>query len=400
MPLIQAAFFNDFIMTKIKNIYPLIFLTFSLAYCVDKKEISSENEIIEIKIGSNSNDGEYKHLDLLKEKKFVELETNERSFVTSVNKVEFFENKFYVHDKKNESLLVFASDGQYLSKIGKLGSGPGEYIDLQDFCIDINSKEIIVLSTGKKQVIRYSLLGEYIGTTNLPFQSWSISQMGTEFFAHHVGYFDDRNTNLKIMDSENKELIYSMFEYPQGIHPVGMLAMTGKITRNNDGLLYSDQTSSYIHQVTLQGDHYPKYYINFGDSYWPEERRYEFRAFFKESNNKELNFLSSSYEESGNALAFGYTTIPADKRDRPPMQVGYFIKSTNQLFDHTNIVNNLSYRLISPPIGVTQTGYFISVIYPEYYYYYLDKFENNQFWEDLFSNIPQGSNPIILMYKL
>ncbi|MEQ8925286.1 MAG: 6-bladed beta-propeller [Fulvivirga sp.] len=388
-------------MSKLKLQYILLILLISslLSNCDSNVESKSHTELIRIKIGSNERDQKKDILNILQDLSFIPLETNSESLIRRIAKVENVEDRLYIHDQMNDAILVFDIDGTFLHKIGSIGAGPGEFIDLQDFCIDRSSNEVLILSTGKRQVLRYSLDGIHLETSNLPFQSWSINQMGTNYYAHNVGYFDDQNTNLKIMGSNHENIVNSLFEFPSSLHAIGLLALTGNITSNNEGLLYSDQTSSYIHQVTLNGKHYPKYFIDFGDSFWPEEERYEFEAFFRKAQNRELNFLSNSYEEIEDKLVFGYTIKSTINGKPTPLLNAFYNRSTKQLFDHTNIINNMSYVLLSPPVGVMENSYFISILYSESYDYFLDKYENDPLWEELFSSNPIGSNPIVCLFK-
>lgn len=76
----------------------------------------------------------------------VSLEVTDESILGSLNQVSVTSGDIWVSHHKESLVYRFSREGKYLNKVGKIGQGPGEYIQLQDFFIDELQKEIYIVS--------------------------------------------------------------------------------------------------------------------------------------------------------------------------------------------------------------------------------------------------------------
>lgn len=98
---------------------------------------------------------------IFKSYKLIPLETNEHCMIGRIDELEVVNDTIYVFDRDiAKSLYVFDMNGQYIRKIGKLGQGPGEYIQAKSFTVDESRKEIQILDRGK--ILIFSLTGNLI----------------------------------------------------------------------------------------------------------------------------------------------------------------------------------------------------------------------------------------------
>jgi hypothetical protein len=98
------------------------------------------------------------------------IEEHDDALIGEIQWIQAFDNYILIYDfiiaKK---LFVFDKDGKFLRQIGKTGRGTGEYLQVIDFCIDPERREIYLLDTGARKVLKYNLdTGEYINSINLP----------------------------------------------------------------------------------------------------------------------------------------------------------------------------------------------------------------------------------------
>jgi hypothetical protein len=62
-----------------------------------------------------------------------------------------------------KSVFVFNRGGKFLHKIGRRGHGPGEYVSIDDFCVDTVDKIIYILDRHINRIHKYEIYsGEYI----------------------------------------------------------------------------------------------------------------------------------------------------------------------------------------------------------------------------------------------
>jgi hypothetical protein len=90
--------------------------------------------------------------------RFVPLESTEESLVSNADKLFFVQDTYYVMDQQGKSILLFSATGKFLSKINRVGRGPGEYVHLTD--VDVTGDgRIWVYDMMTQKIVRYSRKG-------------------------------------------------------------------------------------------------------------------------------------------------------------------------------------------------------------------------------------------------
>jgi hypothetical protein len=75
----------------------------------------------------------------------VQLETNDDCLISSIYKVIFQDDRYYVLDQKLQTLFCFDAQGKSLFKIFRKGQGPDEYLYLGDFNVDPYNHQLLLL---------------------------------------------------------------------------------------------------------------------------------------------------------------------------------------------------------------------------------------------------------------
>lgn len=134
-----------------------IIMSFLFALCACKKEDIRTN-IIDLQEYTENG---IKNSDIFDFIECIPLETNNKGLLSDVNKVVFFNNEYYILDRKiQKCVCVFNNDGKFIRRIGILGHGHGEYPSIADFTIDEQQKRIIILSAPSR-VYAYDLNGKF-----------------------------------------------------------------------------------------------------------------------------------------------------------------------------------------------------------------------------------------------
>jgi hypothetical protein len=375
-----------------------IFLFFS---CDSKREIGTDiqdGDIYEVQVDLKKNiliecDS------LLKEVVFITLEYGEESFISSIKRVKFFEKKFFLLDENANKLLVFSEKGDFLYKIGKKGVGPGEFQDLADFDLDTLNRHVLVLEKERREVIRFTMEGDYLSENRLGFQADQFSMLGNNHLAFFIGYFDDDYHNLKITDLKGK-LKRKLFPYPKDkrTFPFGF---TGNLVSTKKGVLYSDASSSNIYQVFEDGKILKKYEIKFSTPFWSEENKYEHDAFFDKVQKGHLNFLRNDFLEIDDFLLICYNEHLGNEyggTNRP--RVGFFDNGNKFYCNYSNFTPNLIPYCLSGPKGYYENRVFsfIDPIKVEYFSSLIDS-SSNEIFNSLLMN-REEANPILVTYSL
>lgn len=93
---------------------------------------------------------------LFKIEKIIRLATNDSVLIGRIDKISWFENKFYILDGKTNYIDVFDSSGCFLYNINNIGEGKDQYFRIADFDIDSTDQQIDVLDDFKRKIIAFS----------------------------------------------------------------------------------------------------------------------------------------------------------------------------------------------------------------------------------------------------
>ena len=70
-------------------------------------------------------------------------------------------------DSQTNSIFLYKNNGKYESQIQAIGNGPGEYVQITDFCINEQTQEIKVLDGIQNKLLTFDLRGNFIHETKL-----------------------------------------------------------------------------------------------------------------------------------------------------------------------------------------------------------------------------------------
>lgn len=96
------------------------------------------------------------------------LEATSESLIGDIYMVQVTDNDIWVRHYKDNRILRFSRSGRFLNKVGNIGQGPGEYVDISESFIDEDHKEIYIVSTN---ILVYDFDGNFkrnaVGYTHL-----------------------------------------------------------------------------------------------------------------------------------------------------------------------------------------------------------------------------------------
>jgi len=330
--------------------------------CKQEKKKRQDNPII-INVKDTSEDVKIKNI--IKDFYFVKLDQNTESFVSNIDKFFELDDNFVVFDNTLSKIIIFSKSGNFIRKIGAIGTGPGEYKDLGDMTIDYNNNLIQTISFDKMNILNYKINGEFSHSFKPKFPLYKFSSLRSGHLGHYIGYYSDDFYNLVITD-KNNNISYEGFKFPREQKEDLMKStFTGHITTYNDSFLYTAATSPVIYEISKKGIINKKYSIKFEKNPWEEKNSHLHLTFLNKIQKGQVSFLRSKYEENNQALVFQYNhsvTYKPKKRVSYP-KIGFYLKESKKLYSHYNMNKNLLYSHISAPIGKSQNGdYFVSKI--------------------------------------
>jgi hypothetical protein len=213
-----------------KNILGFLILLLSILSCSnDKKQRRDDFGVHVIDMDK------IEKVDILKMSQFFKnvvpiiLETTQNSLIGEmIDKLYAMDSILIIADySEAKSIFVFNREGKFSHKIGRMGRGPGEYVNISDFCVDTVGKIIYVLDIVVDRIHKYEIYsGKHIKSIKLP-----------EILTAGYSYIDYKNNALYFgvsgcdftneikgfllykIDSDSGEIIESLFdvgEYNKG----------------------------------------------------------------------------------------------------------------------------------------------------------------------------------------
>jgi hypothetical protein len=166
-------------------------------------------------------------------------------------KIKKINNKYYVSHSRKE-LLEFDENGLFLRKIGRIGTGPGEYSELCDYDVFENGN---ILIEDAMKLIFYDRDGKYLHSVMLDFMPYNIKIVKDErILASGSGEeyaFYEIDLSGKVIKKEFKSNKATRWGSPIAFITYGQDKTITKIGRSNDCILYdfNDKNFSYTRLV-------------------------------------------------------------------------------------------------------------------------------------------------------
>ena len=151
------------LLLRIYDNMPIILfgILLSLFSCsVEQKEIRLEGAKYTIDL-DGKNETSIPVSSIFKNVRTIILETNEECLIGRIHEAQIFDNYIYILDVFfAKSLFIFDIEGKFVRKIGSIGRGPGEYINVRDFTLDTENRFIFLQDQGTR-IHRYHLDGTF-----------------------------------------------------------------------------------------------------------------------------------------------------------------------------------------------------------------------------------------------
>lgn len=298
---------------------------------------------------------------LIKEIKFVPLETTDESLLDYIMKIVVTDSHIYIMDGlQGGGLAIFDSKGKFIKRISH-GSGPGELINLYDIAYDIENEELIAYQ--HPFLLFFTPSGKFIRQVRLPFGAHNFTTIpGGYLFKtldrqgnEHLDRFEDYT--LLVTDKKFKLKSVGMFNLPTNINYGGY-----NYLYNNKGNIkvtqtYTDTIYQYLDSTNQLK---AKYVINYDDKKLPDHYLKGSYADFRNAINQNnyYYYLGEYLETDAQSVFFlrnNYIKL---------MTIVYLDKMSGHLIGGTNADYNTKEI---PPVGFPNAvwgNYFISPYLP------------------------------------
>lgn len=373
----------------------IIIIVFEIALTsCQTNNILEENKIRVVNISVEEVKNKLKLSSIVKQNSWITLETTDSCLIGRIDKIKTTKDFIFVLDRfSTESLYVFNRKGDFLTKIGRKGKGPGEFTFPFDFTIDENRKLVYILDNGYRLLL-YSYNGDYIGSKSLTNFTASSFEKTDKGFAFISG---DRDDNLILADSDlirkNSYFPYvNRFVDKIIIHPLQEFNSIYLYRRNLCDTIF------FIEEFEIR----PNTYINFGSKSFSFCQNQDIVENDVEKRLQNYCILRHYYETLTHIyIVFIYNNSP---------YINVYSKKNEKsiLYDYKTYINDISYdQKSSYVVGIDEySNSFVYIVEP---FYLIDgikrvveqsgkeKIQNEVV--TISQNLTNTSNPILLFLE-
>ena len=357
----------------------------------------------EVEIGDNEEPNQAAgFVNHLMNRSLIPLETDSNFFIGHCNKIRAYDSKLFVLDRKLSSVNVFDLKGKHLFTVGKIGSGPGEFLRLDDMELDTINHSILLWSNDDMSIFKYKIGdGEFIGRSKMPFFGTRFGLLNDKylFYVDYNIQKGDDPKNLLVTDTDGN-IEYSFFPF-QEEKAIMSISYSGFLQRNAQGYLYAHALSDTIYQISKDFNFYPKYHFNLGSNSWPAH----FNIFDHQEyvqKGLEYSVLFTPVMEGSGYLFFNFA-------ENKKIKKGFLNTNSGKIYTSDSFIEqDIDFNLFNTPIGMLNDSTFISAIYPDRVFAMKNKYDNfdellkgsDPFLFDALKSLKEEDNPILMIYSM
>ena len=249
--------------------FTLLFVIILICSCSVTKNNNKDQvfEIIDFENSLNNSNAIKTYIsEIADEIEYIELETKRNNIIGKIGDIKIHGDTLVILDSTTKELLLFNKKGQFLNKIGSIGKGPGEYVQITTWDIDQQNKSILLYDNKLQKFIKFSMNGILLEERKTDFRPMSIRfSNNSDLFLFHPVPFNvvyGNGFSFQLLDSRwnnIKELL---------VHNIDEIKNTDimtwkKIYNFHDSLTYWESYYDTIYRIKSQRV-IPKFIINLG----------------------------------------------------------------------------------------------------------------------------------------
>lgn len=276
-----------------------------------------------------------------------------------IHDIRYYGDHLFLHDKYYaKALYVFDEEGNFVDMLHRHGSGPGEYVGLDNYII--RDDVLTVYDRTSSQVVKYQLPNfHYLETVKVDsyFMGDMLSKPGLDYA---IGFSDSYAQNgfyrgIVFLD-ENYGTLHHI-EKPSGIIEA---SEQGNLSDLRNETLYAEPLSELIYTIDSMSS-VPLYQVDFGRYHLPEKARQfeEAEDFYDIISTQDYAFAIHQVNIKDSVVSFNFYW-----RDINEIRLGiYDLKQ-----DKGAIINDVGplQNYLTPALSISD-GYNLAILYPDEY---------------------------------
>lgn len=328
-------------MIKISRIIFISILT-SVISCKkeDKSQLIVDGKTEIIKINPLENKDLKPKVIASEDVEYIPLETTAISTIGSIDRIQTFDNKYFLTDKtKAKGIYIFDDKGHFLNKISPFGKGPHEITFMDDIVYNKITKQIEIFDSARKKILVYDVNGKFIKEFNTKVYLNSFYPITENERYYYTGFRSfkgmlDINKNYRLLKmNENADILSSFFNYPDSQVDQMIVHLRTNFFSIDNTVFFLEPYSNNIYELKRDSV-ILKYKLDFTDANIPDNlldskesnKKGLEKADFVAKNNSAL--LKQILFEDVNELIFQYV--------KDEYRILHYNKKNKEFYEYNN----------------------------------------------------------------
>jgi hypothetical protein len=349
----------------------------------------------------------------LENTRYLTLESNEKNKISSVDKLQIFNNHLFIFDEQQNKIFIFDDNGHFTEQIDNKGKGPDEYLYLSDFLINKQDSCLELLDVGNKKILRLDRSYKMKGEIKLHFfceKFLKCNPGGYLFFTNNQsnsGGQGGKSYNFIQIDQDGKEVTRFLPILPERQDLI--IAEPYCFTSYRNGAVFSLPIDNKIYHI-INDSIAVGYSVSFGKLNTPDKILASLKNVT--SQNKIQHQMKIFNDIAKNGYAYSIHSVLENEiflffqfRKKKDLYSVLYNKKNKQIITGRNVIDIDNSLILGQPVAINDKNELVTVLFP---YELLDnqkqntisgKTENNKLVK-LLATINQFDNPIIKFVKL
>ena len=258
-----------------KNACLLYLLLIIISACTNTQSRRVQTDEIYI---AQSGEKVLKMSELVKNIRYVKLETTSDNLIGTVSQLIPLKNKYLVVDNSaSKQVLLFDATGRFITRISRVGVAPGEYVTITSVAVDEEEERIFIADMGTGNILVYDMRGEYLDKISVDFSVKDIVYVGSNKMACYCDYMERKEQDGQVpililydLRTGDKQILLSA---DSRISPQEIVHANQSMYKAANGASLAYPLDPNIYLIDSLGIQ-QKIYVNWGEDFCKKRERY------------------------------------------------------------------------------------------------------------------------------
>ena len=208
-------------------------------------------DVINLNVDEADIDIKTPYSDIFESFDIVQLKQSKSNIIGRIHDLRLIGDTFFIFDMQfAKCLFLYNINGEFITKVGTIGKGPGEYISPSSFFVDHPNQVIYISDRQLQKIFKYSYDGTFIKEIKMGCRGQSIFVCPNKDIFIDVAIRNDEKYLFKSINEETlKEDHYLKFPDHNKGWDINAIFNKNKFFPLGDRVLYYNYSSDIIYQI-------------------------------------------------------------------------------------------------------------------------------------------------------